>query len=408
MTGWPWMNWTAGQADVNDRTLREQARPVLAQSDPAFLDLFECTTELLRQVYRTRHDAIIMQGDATLGLEAAAACLIAPGDKVLNLVSGVYGKGYERFIRRYGGEVVELAVPYDEAIDPDDVRKVLGEDRGIKFLSLVHCETMAGTVNPVDAIGRIAKEYGVITIVDTASGLGAHEFLPDEWGIDLAVASPKKCLGGVAGLTLLAVSPAAWKAMAQRDSPLRRGYLSILDWKELWIEQRRFPYTPGISDIFGLESVLRQVLEVGLDQHIARYDRIAKACRAGVRALGLELWPARDEIAARSVTVVRMPRGITDLQLIDHMRHTYDVMISGAHSELAGKVFHLGHMGKATHPTHLAAQMAILELSLADLGLTVKLGAGVGAAMDAFRSWTDDALPRSVSGVGSEGQPAVS
>src|SRR5687768_17059328 len=120
MKPWPTMNWTAGQADVPERTLRAQARPVLAHTDPTFVDLFARTTDLLRQVYRTTHDAVIMQGDTTLGLEAAAACLINPGDTVLNLVSGVYGAGYERFIRRYGGEVVEMRVPYDEAFDPDD------------------------------------------------------------------------------------------------------------------------------------------------------------------------------------------------------------------------------------------------------------------------------------------------
>jgi pyridoxamine--pyruvate transaminase len=380
------MNWTAGQADVPASTLRAQSRPPLAHTDPAFVALFARTTDLLRRVYQTPYDTVVMQGDAALGLEAAAASLISPGDIVLNLVSGVYGAGYERFIRRYGGEVVEMRVPFNDAIDPDDVRSVLDANPRIKFLSAVHVETMAGTVNPIDDIGRIAREHGVLTIVDTAAGLGAHEFLPDQWGIDIAVASPKKCLGGIAGVTLMSVSPTAWTTMAARREPLRRSYLSILDWKELWLEQRRFPYTPGISDMFALEATLERVLEVGVDAHIARYARIAAACRAGVRALGLELWPARDEIAASGATVVRVPPGVTDRQLIDHLRDRYDVMISGGHSDLAGKVFHLGHMGTATHPTHLAAQLAVLELSLADLGRPVTLGAGVGAALDAFRN----------------------
>jgi pyridoxamine--pyruvate transaminase len=175
--------------------------------------------------------------------------------------------------------------------------------------------------------------------------------------------------------------------MASRAAPLRRSYLSMLDWKELWLEQRRFPYTPGISDVFALEATLERVLEIGLDAHIARHARVAAACRAGIRALGLRLWPARDEIAARGATVVRMPDGISDSRLIGHLRNHYDVVISGAHSDLAGKVFHLGHMGAALHPTHLAAQLAVLELSLADLDCPVTFGAGVGAALDAYRRW---------------------
>jgi pyridoxamine--pyruvate transaminase len=114
---------------------------------------------------------------------------------------------------------------------------------------------------------------------------------------------------------------------------------------------------------------------------------IARACRAGVKALGLKLWAAREEIAGAAVTGVTVPEGIPDSQLRGHMRERYGVMISGGYGELAGRLFRLGHMAGAAHPTYLAAQLAILERSLADLGRPVKLGAGVGAAMAALEGW---------------------
>ncbi|MBE7473009.1 MAG: alanine--glyoxylate aminotransferase family protein [Anaerolineae bacterium] len=389
MMNWPVMNLSGGPVEMTSRTLRDMARPMMYHYDPAFIEFFDHTCQLLQQVYRTKYDVVIMQSEAVLGLEAAAACLISPGDKVLNLVSGVYGKFYQDFIEKYGGVTIEVAVPYNEAVDPDDVRRALRDNPGIKFLSVVHSETPSGTVNPVKEIGAIAKEFGVITIVDTVSGLAGEVLSPEEWGMDVAIAGPQKCLGGPPGLSLMAISPAAWQAMENRPAPVRGTFLSILDWKTTWLEQRRFPYTPSVSDVYGLESVLTQALEEGIEQVAARHATIARACRAGVKALGLELWPAREEIAAPAVTAIKLPPGLVDAHLRRHIRQRYGIMISGGYGELLGQLFRLGHMGQAAHPTYLAAQLAILERSLADLGYPVQWGAGVGAAMAALEGWGD-------------------
>lgn len=391
-TPWPRLNLAAGPVQVMDQTLRDAARPVLYHYDPAFIEFFAHTSRLAQQVFRTQYDVVIMQGEAILGLEAAAAGLLSPGDKVLNLVSGVFGKWFEDFIQRYGGETIELAVPYNDAIDPEDVRKALHANPGIKFLSVVHSETPSGTHNPVKEVGRIAREFGVITMVDTVSGLGGELLSPEEWGMDIAIVGPQKCLGGTPGLSLISVSPAAWGALeARQPEPLRASFLSILDWKSAWLENQRFPYTPSISEIYSLESVLRQALEVGMERFVDRHQAIAHACRTGVKALGLELWPVRESIAAACATAVKVPDGLSDDALIQTMRRKYGVAISPGYGGLKGQLFRLGHMGPAqVHPTVLAAQLAVLERSLADLGHPVSLGAGVGAAMTTLGDWTDE------------------
>ncbi len=392
-TQWPRLNLAAGPVEVTARTLRDQAKPVLYHYDPAFIEFYAETTDLLKQVFRTRYDVVIMHGEAILGLEAAAASMISPGDKVLNLVSGVFGKWFQDFIEAYGGETIEIAVPYNDAIDPEDVRRVLQANPGIKFLSVVHSETPSGTHNPVREIGRIAKEFGVITMVDTVSGLGGEVLSPEDWGLDVAVAGPQKCLGGTPGLSLMAISPDAWKAMeARKPKPLRGSFLSILDWKATWLDQRRFPYTPSVTEIYALRSVLEQALEVGMDEFAARHQQIAAACRAGVRALGLDLWPVRDEIAASCVTAVRTPDGLDEARMRAVMRRKYGVTISPGYGELNGKLFRLGHMGPAqAHPTVLAAQLAVFERALNDVGYPVPFGAGVGAAMATLSGWDDSA-----------------
>src|SRR3954447_17618091 len=378
---WPEFNFAAGPVQVSARTLRDIGRPVMYHYDPAFIEFFAHTEALLKQVFRTRYDVVIMQGEAMLGLEAAAASLIRPGDKVLNLVSGIFGKWFEEFIARNGGETIELAVPYNESIDPDAVRAALNANPGVKYLSAVHSETPSGTVNPMREIGQIAHEFGVITMVDTVSGLGSELLSPEEWGLDIAIAGTQKCLSGTPGLALLSVSPAAWQAMENAPNPLRGSYLSILDWKTTWLEKHTFPYTPSISEIYSLESVLAQALEEGMEAYVDRHQRIAAACRAGTKALGLKLWPACEEIAAACVTAITIPEGVTDAQIRGTMRDEYGVMISPGFRELGGQLVRLSHMGEQARPAMLAAQLAVFERALACAGMKIESGAGVAAAM---------------------------
>jgi pyridoxamine--pyruvate transaminase len=381
---WPELNLAAGPVEVSPRTLRDMARPVMYHYDPAFIELFARAEGMLKQVYRTRYDVVILQGEALLGLEAAAASLIRPGGKVLNLVSGVFGKWFEDFISRFGGETIELRVPYNEAIDPEEVRRALHANPGVKYLSVVHSETPSGTINPIREIGAVAREFGVLTLVDTVSGLGSELLSPEEWGIDIGIAGPQKCLSGPPGLALLSVSPAAWEAMEGVERPLRGSYLSILDWKATWLEKRTFPYTPLVSEMYALESVLTQFLEESVERLVERHQTIAAACRAGVRALGLELWPAREEITAPCVTAITTPAGVTDATLRTTMREKYGVMISPGYGELQGKLIRLSHMGEQARPTMLAAGLAAFEMALRDCGFPVELGTGVGAAMAAL------------------------
>jgi pyridoxamine--pyruvate transaminase len=389
MTTLPRFNMASGPVDVTVETLRSMQRPILYHYDPAFIDIFARTTDMLKQVFRTDYDVVIMQAEAILGLEAAVASLVSPGDKVLNVVSGVFGKWMEDFIRKYGGEPVELSVPYNASVDPADVRRVLQAVPGIRFLTIVHSETPSGTVNPVRDICRIAREFGVISIADTVSGLGSELLSPEDWAMDVAVAGPQKCLGGIPGLSLISVSPEAWAAMEGRETPLRGSFLSLLDWKATWIENRRFPYTPSVTDIYALESVLEQALREGMESFVARHQASAKATRAAIRALSLELWAESDSIATSCCTAVRVPSGITDRQIIDTLRSRYGIMIAGGYGELSGKLIRLGHMGQAAHPTLVVAQIGMFERTLADLGAHDNLGAGVGAALQSFAGWND-------------------
>ena len=373
---------SAGPNSVHDRIRQAYSRQILYHYDPDFHALFDDTTDKLKQVYQTSGDVIIMQGEAVLGLEAASACTIRPGDKCLNLVSGVFGAGYARYFSRYSGQdPFGIEVPYNESIDPAVVERVLREEGYIRAIAVVHSETPSGTLNPVKEICALAQEYGALTIVDAVSSFAGMPVPVDEWGVDICVAGPHKCLGAAPGSALMAVSDRAWEAMRTHPNPLRKGYLSLLDWKELWMEQRRFPFTVFVGQINGVNEALTMALEEGLQNRFERHSQAARMCRAGVRALGLELWPAREEIMSTCVTAFLAPEGITPQQILDRMRATYGIAVAGSLKELADKLVRIGHMGHMAQPIFVETALAALERTLYDLGYPVQLGKGVGAAL---------------------------
>ena len=360
---------TTGPVPLSPRVQAALARPTRYHYDPGFLATFEYTRGLLQRVFRTGYETLILGGEALLGLEAAAVALIAPGDAVLNLVSGIYGKGYQGYIERAGGRAIELAVPYNEAIDPDDVRAALHAHPEIRLLSVVHGETPSGTLNPLSAIGAVARDFEVPVIADVVATLGGEPFSPEEFGVDVAVAGSQKCLGAPSGLALLAISPRAWEWMAAHPRPVRNSYLSLLDWQG-WREHRRFPYAPPVNLIGALETALEELLEEGLDRAIARHAAIARACRAGVRAMGLHLWPAREAIAAHTVTSIALPPGLRQDALLDALR-SHHVVLSRGEGPLAETTFRIAHAASSATSELLLAALDALEGALGDLGQPV-------------------------------------
>lgn len=371
---------SAGPTMVSPRVLAALGAPVTYHYDPAFLEAFRRTERKLAEIFRTRNDVLLMQGEAVLGLEAAARALVEPGTPVLNLVSGVFGKGMGYWLKSFGAELHELEVPYNDSVDPADVERFLDDHPEIEVLAVVHSETPSGTLHDLAAIGPVARAHGVLTLVDCVSSLGGIRFETDEWQLDVCVAGPQKCLGGPPGMSLMTVSEAAWERIRANPAAPRASFLSMLDWKEQWLEGGKFPFTPSVADVHGVEAACDELLEEGLEAALARHELAARACRAGVRAMGLELWPRSEEIAAACVTAIAVPNGLTDVQVRDHCRERYGVMISGGQG--AGNLVRIGHMGITARPLYPVTGLAAVGRTLADLGVSVDVGAGVEAALE--------------------------
>ena len=205
---------SAGPVAATPRVLAALGSPIVYHYDPAFIERFRATERKLKDVFLTKNDVLLMQGEAVLGLEAAARGLVQPGTKVLNLVQGVFGKGMGYWLKDFGAELHEVEVAYNDAVDPADVERYLDEHPGIELVTVVHSETPSGTWCDIAAIGPIAHQRGALMLVDCVSSIGGMPLEADAWHLDVCVGGAQKCLGGPPGMSLMTVSDAAW----ERDS----------------------------------------------------------------------------------------------------------------------------------------------------------------------------------------------
>lgn len=374
---------SAGPTMSSLRVQQAQGRPMIFDYDPVFQERFRETERLVGELFRTDKDVVLMQGEAVLGIEAAARGVVRPGMKCLNLVSGVYAKWFGDWLRSYEAEVVELEVPYDEALDPAAVGAELERHADFELVALVHSETPSGIENPLAGIAPLAKRAGALVFADVVSAVGGTDVRTDDWGVDICVGGPQKCLAGPPGMSLVVVGDEAWAAIETNPNAPRGSFLSLLDWRETWIEggRAKFPYTPSVSDVNGVHAAVEECLEEGLDSVIARHAVAASACREGIKAMGLELWPRSDSYAANCVTAIRCPEGVEVKPTLSHIRERYGVMLSGGYGELAERLFRIGHMGPAARSLFPHVAVSALGRGLLDLGVDLDVGAGADATL---------------------------
>lgn len=377
----PVITLTAGPVNAYPDVLRGLGRTVLYDYDPAFQLFYEKVVDKVRTAMRLSNKPVILHGEPVLGLEAAAASLIAPDDVVLNLASGVYGKGFGYWAKRYSPHFLEVEVPYNEVIDPQAVADMLKSYPETTIVSVCHHDTPSGTINPIDEIGAIVSAHGAYLIVDAVSSFGGMKTHPDDCKADIYVTGPGKCLGAPPALTLLGVSERAWTKMKANPAAPRASVLSIIDWEIAWSRESPFPFTPSVAEVNGLDVALDLYLNEGPEAVWARHALTAKATRAGLATMGLSLWAADEKFASPTTTAVRTPEGIDEKALRQSVRQRYGVVFSSGRNETLGKLTRIGHMGPTAQPIYAIAALTALGGAMNALGHKVAVGKGIEAAL---------------------------
>ena len=352
------------------------ARQMINHRGPEFAAMLDRILTGMRPYFGTSSDIAMITTAGTGGLEAAIVNSLSPGDRVLAVSIGAFGDRFARIARAYGADVTKIDVEWGQAADPAVLRDALRQDAGYRAVLLTHNETSTGVMNPIAQLAAVVHELApdALILVDSVSGLGAVPFEMDAWGIDVVVTGSQKAWMAAPGLAMIAASPRAWTAMETTTMP--RVYLDLRAHRESHAAGQT-PWTPALAVVYQVDEGIRLMTAEGAEHVFARHEACAAATRAGLLALGFELFADR-RYASRTVTATIVPDGL-DWKAFNGELKLRGLVLAGGQGKLAGKIFRLGHLGSVTVEEILGA-MSVLEFVSIGAGRDIRPGSAVAAA----------------------------
>jgi len=366
-----------GPTNVDPKVLRAMCRPPLSHTSQEFAGIFKEALDNLKKVFMTEGDVFVVAGSGTLALEMAIANIVEPGDKVLNTVSGFFGRYFVEICKVYGAKPRVLEVSWGKPVKPEMVKEALQND-DYKAVTVTHVETSTGVANPIKDIGEIVKKNSdAFYVVDTVCSLGGMEVRVDDWGIDICVSGSQKCLGVPPGLALVAANQRVLDYLERRKTPVSSWYGSLKNWLPVMRDPTKYFATPAVNMIYALNEALKLIIEEGLENRFRRHHVLAEAFRAAIDALNLKL-VAEKENTADTVSAIYYPENVDDAQFRSEMKQ-HGIIVAATLGPLKGKGFRVGHMGNVNQ-NDIFSTITAIETTLKRLGCKVEAGRGVAAA----------------------------
>lgn len=324
--------------------------------DKDFVKLYKDTCDKARKIVNSKDSkAIIMLGEAILGLEAACASFVEEGDEILCIDNGIFGRGFSDFVELYGGKTTIFKNEYSKGIDVNQLEKFIDKNGPFKLATLVHCETPTGVTNPLKELGEMLNNKGIITVVDAVSSYGGEKINMDEWKIDVLLAGTQKCLSVTAGGTIIFLSSQAQKHLINRKSAIKSFYANIKNWLNV-IENEYFPYTHSDGLINSINVALTKLLN---EDYVKKHADLANKVRKTITNCGLNLY-ANDHYS-NTLTAIEVPEEINFEEMFKFLNEEKNILIGGSLAEFEGKIFRIGHMGENAKEEYIYILLKALD-----------------------------------------------
>lgn len=376
-----------GPTNIPDSVLNAMHVSMEDHRSPDFPNLVKPLLEDLKKIFKTESgQAFIFPATGTAGWEIALTNTLSPGDKILIYRFGQFSHLWMELARRIGLDVQFEDVPWGEGVPVDRLEAALRADTNhtIKAVLATHNETATGVTSDMGGVREAldAASHPALLFVDGVSSIGSIDFRMDEWGVDVAVSGSQKGLMLPAGGAMLAFSQ---KALAARESAqCPRCFLDIND-HIMTNKDGYFPYTPSTPILHGLRESLDLLMEEGLENVFKRHHRLAEGVRRAVEAWGLKLCAKNPKWYSDTVSAILVPEGYNAQDVILTAYNKYNISLGAGLSEVAGKVFRIGHLGALNDVSCLGA-IGGTEMALLDCGISINPGSGVAAALEYYRS----------------------
>lgn len=366
-----------GPTPVPEHVALDMAYPMVHHRTPQFSQIFAEAAEDAKYLFQTQQDVLILAATGTGGMEGCITNLFSPGDKLLVINGGKFGERWGKIGQAYGMNVVWHAVEWGKAVCPDEIKKILDADKDIRGVLVQACETSTTAAHPIEALSRLTRDReDTLLIVDGITGVGVFPLPMDEWKVDAMVTGSQKALGLPPGLALVALSDKAWKAVDKSKCP--RFYFDFKKERKN-LADKTTAYTPAVSLVIGLRSVLKDIKAEGIDNVHKRHNRLAQATRAAVKALGLQF--VAPDAPADSTTGFFVPQGVDGGKLVKSLRDDFGITMAGGQDQWKGKIVRVAHLGYVDTFDVIIA-ISALEMALHKFGHKVEFGKGVAAAQE--------------------------
>jgi len=363
-----------GPTPVPERALLAMAQPIIHHRTPQFSEVFAEACQLLKFVFQTEQDVLILSSSGTGAMESSIVNLFSPGDEVIAINGGKFGERWGKISEVYNLKVHWVNVEWGKAVDVSVIKGLLDKNPNIKGVLSQASETSTTVTHPVRELAELTKKSDCLLIVDGITAVGVTDIPMDKWGIDALVSGSQKAFMLPPGLAFIALSEKAWKAAEKSKCP--RFYFDLKKERKN-LAKKTSAYTPAVSLITGLRETLLMMKEEGLDNVFARHERLARATRSAMEALGLKLLAPQNP--ASSATGVYLPEGLDGKKFVKYIRDELGVTMAGGQDHLEGKIIRIAHLGYIDTFDIITAVSAV-EMALEKFGQKIALGKGVGAA----------------------------
>lgn len=343
-----YLSLVPGPTQVHPRVLAAMSQQVKTHLDEDWRPLYLDTCEKMKKIFRTSGDIFLMASSGTGAMEAVVSSLLEPGQKLLVLSNGLFGDRIAMIAESYHMEVEVLAFRTTGAINPECLRRRL-EEGGVYAVGAVYSESQNGILNPIQEIAAVCGDYDVPLVVDTVSALAGVDFKMDEWGIDFAVSAAQKCIGGVVGMSMVAVSQKAWKYVEEKKGT--GFYFNLSIWRDSIQNNIIHPHPWSMSEtmIYGLNEACNLILEEGLDRRIARHREQYNYYVDALSDIGFSMF-AEKEFACPTVVAIQKHPAMSVAELASRLKTEYGILIGVGIYQQQGKIWRIGNMAEQAKP----------------------------------------------------------
>lgn len=352
-----------GPSDISPQVLQALSRPTIGHLDPLFITMMDELKSLLKYAFQTENEfTIAISAPGSAGMEACFVNLIEPGEKVIVCRNGVFGERMRENVVRCGGEVVLVDDEWGSAVSLEKVAEAIDANPDAVAISFVHAETSTGAVSDAEAIAKLAKQKGMLVIVDAVTSLGGVPLYVDKWGLDAVYSGSQKCLSCVPGLSPLTFSQMAIEKIQSRKYPVQSWFLDQSLVLGYWSGEgkRSYHHTAPVNSLYALHEALLILKSEGLENAWQRHQQMHQLLREGLSKLGIE-FVVEEEQRLPQLNAVYIPEGVDDGEVRQRLLEEYNLEIGAGLGTLAGKAWRIGLMGYGARKENVTLCLGALE-----------------------------------------------